>query len=58
MSPKEFEEKMKELEQDEDENGDTEEVHRCMDDLMCKVLSELGFGEGVKIFYRTYKWYA
>lgn len=36
-----------------------EEVCHCeMDDLMCQVLTELGYGDGVKVFDETPKWYA
>ena len=39
--------------------GDDKEVlHERMDDLMAKVLTELGYGEGVAIFESTEKWYA
>lgn len=37
---------------------DRERVHGLMDDVMCKTLISLGYGEGVSIFYDTPKWYA
>ena len=35
-----------------------EEAHILADELMCKILSELGYGEGVDIFLKMPKWYA
>ena len=35
-----------------------ESMHMDMDDVMCEVLTKLGFGEGVEIFKHTEKWYA
>ena len=32
-------------------------VHIEMDELLCKVLKSLGYGEGIKIFENTNKWY-
>lgn len=40
------------------ERYDEESGHYKMDQLMCRVLRELGYGEGVKIFKRVPKWYA
>ena len=37
---------------------DEERCHAAMDELMCDVLRQLGFGEGVDIFENTPKWYA
>jgi len=39
-------------------DGDFEQSHSAMDDLMAKVLVELGYGEGVAIFRKQKKWYA
>ena len=60
MNPEEFAEKMKELSERQSKWGgcDTEWNHTDMDELMCSVLSDLGYGEGVEIFRNTYKWYA
>lgn len=60
ITPKEFYEKMKALSDstDSDEYIDLEYAHEDMDDLMCKVLTLLGYGEGVKVFKDTPKWYA
>lgn len=42
-----------------DKFGDDVEVcHDKMDSLMCRVLIELGYIEGVNIFNDTDKWYA
>jgi hypothetical protein len=38
--------------------GDEEDAHARMDELMCKVLSSLGYHEGVQIFIEQAKWYA
>ena len=35
-----------------------ENCHRHMDDLMCRVLTELGYGESVVLFKKQPKWYA
>lgn len=42
------------------QHGDsgTEGKHMDMDDLMLDTLEKLGFGEGVKTFIQTDKWYA
>lgn len=37
---------------------DEEEAHRMADKLMCDILIELGYGEGVDIFKKIPKWYA
>ena len=39
-------------------SGDKELRHIRMDILMCNMLIMLGYGEGVKIFEETKKWYA
>lgn len=55
MTPKEFAD-------DEQHKGDpywdTEQVHIEMDNVMCEVLKDLGYGEGVEIFRNELKWYA
>lgn len=56
MNPQEFYKKMKELAEIED--FDEEDLHVDMDDLMCRVLTDLGYGDGIKIFNETPKWYA
>lgn len=37
---------------------DQEEAHIMADGLMCDLLQELGYGEGVDIFLKIPKWYA
>lgn len=37
---------------------DQESAHVMADELMCHVLIDLGFGEGVDIFRNMPKWYA
>ena len=56
MTPKEFAKEMAKLTADKD--GDFERAHGQMDDLMCKLLKELGYKEGIKIFEEQDKWYA
>ena len=37
---------------------DPEGRHDEMDKLMCKLLRELGYGDGVDVFERQEKWYS
>ena len=39
-------------------DGDIELFHILADDLMCKLLIELGYGKGVEIFLDAPKWYS
>lgn len=54
ITPREFADQMKEFAK----GGDLEVTHGMADDLMCKVLYRLGYGEGVEIFEEMDKWYA
>lgn len=54
MTPQEFKERMAEI----CAAGDEEVRHAQADDLLCELLDQLGYGEGVKIFRHTSKWYA
>jgi len=54
MTPKEFTEKMKALA----EKYDEEEFHIAADRLMGDLLTSIGYGEGVKVFEKTPKWYS
>ena len=55
ITPEEFAKRMQEL---KDRNPDYEEdAHKEMDALMCMVLKELGYREGVKIWLSTSKWF-
>ena len=68
MTPEEFSEKMRELIDKHThpmrfiDRGtlyfDPEDCHPEMDHLMCTVLTQLGYGEGVDIFNNTKKWYS
>lgn len=60
ITPKEFYEKMKALSDStvSDEYIDLEDQHIEMDELMCEVLTQLGYGDGVEAFKNAYKWYA
>ena len=42
----------------EQEGCDYEIAHAKMDNLMAKVLVELGYGEGIAVFDKQEKWYA
>ena len=54
FSTKGFANKMRRL----DEMCDVEVAHYKADQLMCELLTELGYGEGVEIFKDMSKWYA
>ena len=56
MTPEQFRDAMKEI--DEKYGADTEGAHGQADDLMCKLLRELGYEEGVEVFEKMHKWYA
>lgn len=59
MTPEEFATQMRDLYRVHIEKNDDEELaHGCMDDAMCDLLCQLGYGEGVDIFMKTPKWYA
>jgi hypothetical protein len=57
MTPDEFATEMKILFPD-DEDYDVEGSHSTADDIMCDILIELGYTEGVEIFKKARKWYA
>lgn len=56
MTPEQFREKMKQIKVEFDEQEDI--AHNRMDHLMCDVLVELGYGDGVHVFKTQEKWYA
>lgn len=63
MTPEEFAEKMQKARETTGfifgtEVPDIETAHENMDDLMCQVLRDLGYGEGIDIFCNADKWYA
>ena len=56
MTTIEFKEKMIEIAKRND--LDEEATHAEADYLMCDILTDLGYGEGVNIFYEMTRWYA
>ena len=56
MTPKEFFVKMQTIV--DEFYSDLEVLHSKMDDLMCEVLMELGYDDGVHVFNNADKWYA
>ena len=57
ITPEEFKEKMIYLNY-EANHHDAEGPHAMADDLMCEILSDLGYDEGVKLFQDMRRWYA
>lgn len=55
-TPEEFAAQMQEIR--DTIGSDQESAHAEMDDLMEKVLVELGYGGGIAIFVKQPKWYA
>lgn len=59
MTKEEFYHKMLALKEKYiDERDDKECFHCYADDLMCDLLIELGYGQGVEVFLDEPKWYA
>ena len=59
MTPEEFCEKMKEFAGDEFTGDyDTECAHINADDLMCDILEQLGYKDGVEVFKNMPRWYS
>lgn len=59
MTPNEFAAKMQEAyETHYVKENDEEVVHIVMDGIMCDLLRQLGYGEGIDIFNNTPMWYA
>lgn len=54
ITPKQFALRMKKIAAD----CDRESRHSNADDLMCNLLRDLGYGEGVETFDAMGKWYA
>lgn len=54
MTPEEF---SKEMQAIVDKKDTPDCQHANLDDLMCKALLELGYGDGVSIFEKAEKWY-
>jgi len=57
MTPKQFEEKMKEIYKPDEEGYDKEGCHIEADTLMQNILKNLGYKKGVEIFEKADKWY-
>lgn len=55
-TPREFRREMEVIKATHED--DEELMHIKMDDVMCRVLYELGYGEGVNVFEQTKKYYA
>lgn len=55
MTPEEFKRKMQEICSNTD---DREAMHGEADDLLCNMLIQLGYGDGVRVYEQTPKWYA
>jgi len=59
MSPAEFAANMQSLaDSPAAQQRDWEAVHSDMDDLICILLNQLGYSDGVAIFTAQEKWYA
>lgn len=56
MTPNEFYDEMSEIKRIY--GGDQEMVHVYMDECMCELLRNLGYGKGIEVFENTAKWYA
>jgi len=56
MTPEEFEAQVRQIRSDL--GGDIEMCHGALDDLMENLLTELGYGEGIKLIEQTDRWYA
>jgi hypothetical protein len=56
MTPKQFTETMQKLK--EQYGGDTETFHVTADGLLCELLRELGYHEGIAIYEAEDRWYA
>ena len=55
-TPEQFRDEMQKI---SEEIGEDEEMaHIQMDGVLCRVLAELGYSEGVAIFDEQGKWYA
>lgn len=59
MTPRKFADKMADIyEKFINKEDDEELAHGSMDDLMCQLLIDLGYEDGIYIFNNTPKWYA
>jgi len=61
MTPEEFHAKMLEIfhiPEGRIYHPDSEAAHCAADDLMCNLLSEMGYTAGIQVFIDAEKWYA
>jgi hypothetical protein len=59
MTPEEFAEEMSRIKSTtEFVHRDLHNAHMAADELMCKLLSALGYGAGVNAFCEMPKWYS
>lgn len=58
MTPEEFKTAMEAILERESRTSSCEETHKDADKLLCKALEDLGYGEGVEIFWMLYRDYA
>lgn len=60
MTPEEFKQAMADVyhEHWRPNHYDEEDGHIAMDTIMCDLLRDLGYGEGIDIFKSAHKWYA
>lgn len=60
ITPEEFKNRMEEIRKmrPRDHGLDRELFHIYADNLLVETLTELGYGDGCKIFTETPKWYA
>ena len=56
LTPEEFADRIRAIFQDVDH--DVERAHGEADELLCDLLRELGYGDGVTIFENASKWYS
>jgi hypothetical protein len=54
MTPEEFAERMQKL--SDFGERDPERAHRDADDLLCEVLEQLGYGQGIEIYAQMTRW--
>lgn len=54
LTPKDFADKMREL----DQNDNVETKHILADNLIIKLLVQLGYQDGAKVFQDMAKWYS
>ena len=57
ITPSEFKDKMLKLEEEFGSGKDEEEFHIEADKLICQIMREFGYGEGINIFERNPIWY-